>query len=209
MDETFEHRIFKNYEINECCIIRHKDSKIPLTYQLNDNGYYNVNVYDDDEKKIILSVSRAVISTFVGSPPNNDFKSYTADQQCIMLNLFEKYKLLKNFIKLTVPDYGYDNELNNTKRKGKNKGNDKGNDSQQRPFVAQKDDKTFPFDSLSEAVQWLRENGHENVIFQKILKCLNGKTQKAYEYTWSYTELHSDLTPPKDIPSNKYRKKYI
>jgi len=74
-DTTLKKTIYNKYEINTECIIRHKRTKRPLSYQLND-GYYRVTVYDDTGKRKPLSVARAMLSTFVGPPPS---PHHTAD----------------------------------------------------------------------------------------------------------------------------------
>jgi hypothetical protein len=68
-DKTLEEQIYTKYEINECCVIRHKKSKKSRRYDL-ENGYYRVTVTDDVGKRKTLSVSRTMLSTFIGKPPS-------------------------------------------------------------------------------------------------------------------------------------------
>jgi len=77
-DTTLEKQTFKKYEINKECIIRNKRTQKPLAYKLTDDGYYKVHPLDDTGKRRNLSVARAMLSTFVGTPPS---PLHTADHK--------------------------------------------------------------------------------------------------------------------------------
>jgi hypothetical protein len=62
-----------------------------------------------------------------------------------------------------------------------------GTKTQRRSCVARKGDETQPFESLTEAVEWLRTKEHKKASLGHISECLNGTgTRKtAYGYTWT------------------------
>jgi hypothetical protein len=61
-----------------------------------------------------------------------------------------------------------------------------GTKTARRPCVARKGDESHPFDSIAEAVEWLRANTcYEKADKTSISACLNGKRKTAYGYIWS------------------------
>lgn len=81
MEETLEyyfedetHVIFEKYTIDTLGIIKHKKSGKTPSYG---NGTYNrCGVYDDEGKRCMILIGRAVASTFLGKPPTPE---HTAD----------------------------------------------------------------------------------------------------------------------------------
>ncbi|AGE49725.1 hypothetical protein PBCVCan184_150R [Paramecium bursaria Chlorella virus Can18-4] len=60
---------FKKYMIDKLGVIRNKKTGKELAYKTYE-GYNKVTVYDDTGKRYMLSVHRAIASTFLGAPPS-------------------------------------------------------------------------------------------------------------------------------------------
>jgi hypothetical protein len=61
-----------------------------------------------------------------------------------------------------------------------------GKKNQRKTCMARKGDWSNPFDSLADAVKWLRTNTcYDQAVKSSISECLNGKRKSAYGYTWS------------------------
>jgi len=60
-----------------------------------------------------------------------------------------------------------------------------GTKTARRPCVARKGDWSKPFDSLADAVEWLRTNDHKKAQKTPISNCLDGRQKTAYGFTWT------------------------
>lgn len=70
------HVIFNKYTIGENGVIRNKKTEKVMATHTNKGGYSRCGVYDNEGKKRMILVGRAIASTFKGSPPTY---THTAD----------------------------------------------------------------------------------------------------------------------------------
>ena len=72
------HVIFDKYTIDECGIVRNRQSGKALVYHKTKKGYNNVTVMNDSGKRCCILVGRALASTFIGPPTT---PKHTADHR--------------------------------------------------------------------------------------------------------------------------------